>query len=86
MIGWVAVKDDPYFAVSGKDGGFEIQNLPAGSWTFQVWHEKARFVTEVQRNGQPASWSKGRFTIEIAPDGTADLGEIRVAPSLFGKG
>ena len=86
MIGWLAVKDDPYFAVSGKDGSFEIQNLPAGSWTFQVWHEKARSVTEVKRNGQPVSWSKGRFTIEITPDGTADLGEIRVAPSLFGKG
>jgi len=40
MRGYVAVFKHPYFAVTGKDGSFEIGNLPPGSYTITAWHGK----------------------------------------------
>jgi plastocyanin len=39
MVAWVGVVPHPYFAVSGADGSFTIQRVPAGRHTIQVWHE-----------------------------------------------
>jgi hypothetical protein len=42
--GWMhanlAVLDHPYFAVTGADGTFSIQGLPAGTYVLEAWHEK----------------------------------------------
>ena len=75
MSGYVAVRDTPYGVVTGEDGTFEIKNLPAGEWTFQVWHESLD-VNKVQVDGESATWSRGRFTATIQPDATEDLGEL----------
>jgi len=40
MRSYIAVFKNPYFAVTGKDGSFEIPNLPPGSYTITAWHEK----------------------------------------------
>lgn len=40
MKTFVAVMDHPYFAVSGSDGSFKIDGLPAGSYEVEAWHEK----------------------------------------------
>ena len=40
MRGYVAVFKHPYFAVTGKDGSFSLNNLPPGTYTIQAWHEK----------------------------------------------
>jgi plastocyanin len=39
MKGYIAVFKNPYFAVTGKDGSFDIKGLPPGTYTFQAWHE-----------------------------------------------
>jgi hypothetical protein len=36
---YVGVFDHPFFDVTGKDGAFEIKNLPAGKYVVEVWHE-----------------------------------------------
>jgi plastocyanin len=40
MTGWVVVTDNPFFAVSADDGSFTINNVPAGSYTVEAWHER----------------------------------------------
>lgn len=39
MKGYWMIVDHPYAVVSGKDGSFQIDNLPAGDNEFRVWHE-----------------------------------------------
>ena len=40
MGAWIIVAKHPYYAVTGKDGTFRLENVPAGAYTLQVWHEK----------------------------------------------
>jgi plastocyanin len=39
MRGYVAVFKHPYYAVTGKDGSFDLPNLPPGTYTIEAWHE-----------------------------------------------
>ena len=39
MGAYAGVLDHPYFAVSGEDGSFSIEGLPAGTYTLEAWHE-----------------------------------------------
>ena len=63
MFSYVSVMNHPYFAVSGKDGTFKIENLPAGKYTIEVSHRKAGKQTmEVE---VPATGAKeANFTLE----------------------
>lgn len=38
---WASVyaSEHPYVAVTGKDGSFEIKDLPAGKYILKIWHE-----------------------------------------------
>lgn len=40
MVGWVVAADHPYHAVSGDGGKFKIEDVPDGSYTLEIWHEK----------------------------------------------
>ena len=40
MHGWLVATENPYFAVTDKSGTFKLDNVPAGSYTVEVWHEK----------------------------------------------
>jgi hypothetical protein len=82
--GYLLVQEHPYMAVADKDGKLEIKNLPAGKWTFQFWHEKSGYVSELKIDGKPTEWSRGRTEIDIK-SGDNDLGEIVLAPDLFKK-
>ena len=45
MTAYVGVVANPYFAVSGADGTFEIGRVPAGTYTVEAWHEQLGVVT-----------------------------------------
>jgi plastocyanin len=38
MRGFVVVSSHPFFAVSGKDGSFSIDKVPAGKYDVEAWH------------------------------------------------
>ena len=46
MSGFVNVFPHPFFAVTGEDGSFEIENVPPGTYTVEVWHEKLGTVSQ----------------------------------------
>lgn len=78
MKGYVFPRDNPYVAVTGEDGGFELKNLPAGKHDFQVWQESVGGLA-----AKP-EWKKGKFKLEIN-EGDNDLGTVQVSSALFGK-
>ncbi len=40
MKGWWIVAKTPYTAVSDEDGNFSITDIPPGTYTLKIWHEK----------------------------------------------
>lgn len=47
MKGYIAVLKHPFFAVTDKNGHFEIKDLPPGNYTITAWQEK--LGTQVQK-------------------------------------
>lgn len=40
MHSYIGVLDHPFYAVSGTDGSFTIDGLPAGDYVIEAWHEE----------------------------------------------
>lgn len=56
MTGFIWVQNNGWFAVTDKDGKFEIKDVPVGTWDIEAWHE--RFGTKTGKvtvaKGKPA--------------------------------
>jgi plastocyanin len=46
MSGYIVVVPTPYFAVTDKDGNFEIKNIPAGKYALKTWSEDGKPTTQ----------------------------------------
>jgi plastocyanin len=46
MEGFVVVLQNPYFAVSDREGHYEIANVPPGQYVLGVWHPKLKAPTK----------------------------------------
>jgi hypothetical protein len=46
MRGYIAVFKHPFFAATGKDGGFDLSNPPPGTYTIKAWHKKLGTSTQ----------------------------------------
>lgn len=61
MATYVGVVANPFFAVTGKDGSFDLSELPAGTYTIEAWHEKygtqTREVTVADGDSQEISFT-----------------------------
>ena len=40
MASYMGVMDHPFYSVSGADGSFSIDGLPAGDYEIEAWHEE----------------------------------------------
>ena len=80
MKAWLIVSEHPYVAVTGEDGSFEIQNIPAGEWKFRFWHERSGYLQSLVSDGTPAPLEKGNWVLNIAADKTLELGDL-IAPA-----
>ena len=46
MKSYIGVLKHPFYAVTGKDGTYEIKGLPPGEYTIEAWHEKLGTLTQ----------------------------------------
>jgi len=86
MKGYLVVQPHPYMAVSGKDGTFELKNVPAGvPVEFQVWHEASTGSNGAVAVSRPElKWqNNGRFTVTLEPDQALDLKDLKVPASAL---
>jgi hypothetical protein len=68
MGAWVRVFDHPYYAVTDKDGKFEIKLAPAGKFRLVTWHEAK-------------GWGPGGkegIPVEIKANGVTSVGDIKL--------
>lgn len=75
MSASVLIQDHPYVAISDEKGKIHLKNIPAGEWTFHIWHERAGNLREATLNGKLWKWPKGRMTAKIADEEVLDLGK-----------
>lgn len=85
MKGYIVVKDHPYVGITDESGTLQIQNLPAGVWTFKVWQERSGWITRVRQNQVAVNWTRGEVKVHIKPGETLDLGDVFVDPANFEK-
>jgi plastocyanin len=45
MVAFVGVVNHSFFAVTGADGAFALQDVPAGTYTVRTWHEVFGAIT-----------------------------------------
>lgn len=84
MDATILVRDEPYAAISGVDGTFRLENVPAGTWKFQFWHKKSGFMSKLKIEGFEVS-RKGEIEVTVKADGTVDLGEMTIAADALNK-
>jgi plastocyanin len=64
MTTYVGVVTNPYFAVSGEGGAFEIDNVPAGTHTISAWQEEYGVVKKTV-----SVTARGTATVDFAYTG-----------------
>jgi plastocyanin len=74
MAGWLHAFDHPYYAVTGGDGSFQIEGVPAGTYRLQAWHEGWTIVGR-EPNGRLQYDAPRLLTREVVVPAT---GAIRV--------
>lgn len=45
MRAYIVVTEHPFFDVTGRDGAFEIEGVPAGDYTLEAWHPELGLET-----------------------------------------
>ena len=91
MLAYMLPRKNGYYAITAKDGAFEIANLPAGEEVeIQVWHERGggssgALVVETDA-GKELKWDrKGRIKIKLDENETREI-NIAVPASAFRAG
>ena len=85
MTGRVLVRDEPYVAISGETGEFEIKNLPEGEWTFVFWHERGGrdkmggYLMSLRQGCEKVGGCLGEIRVTIKDGEVTDLGTMTIA-------
>ena len=66
MIGWFVASDHPYNSVTTDDGAFELTDVPAGTYTLEIWHESLG-TQEQTVTVESGSTSEVNFTFDTVP-------------------
>jgi hypothetical protein len=80
MRGWWLVLDHPYAAISGKDGTFTIEKVPAGTQKFTAWQDV-----------NDGRWVFGKtpatrvIKVNVKPNKTTSIGVIKIPAAALEK-
>jgi galactose mutarotase-like enzyme len=66
MNAYVGVVNHPYFAVTASEGGYQLKDVPAGTYTMEAWHEKLGTQTQTVTIGEKESKDIS-FTFKAVP-------------------
>jgi hypothetical protein len=69
MKGFIMVFDHPFFAITGEDGSFTIEGVPAGAQKLVVWQETIGYANEGKGAG---------MNVDVQAGKVADIGEIKM--------
>lgn len=83
MRAYLVVRDNPYTGVSDEEGNLKIEGIPAGEWTFTVWHETG--YVKGEQKGKDLGWKRGKVKVKIAAGKDTDLGTIEVPADSLKK-
>jgi plastocyanin len=90
MEAYIGVVDHPYFAVTGDDGSFRLENLPPGDYTIEAWHEEygtqtAQVTVAAQQTGDVSFTFNDTMTGAFVPLGAPldphDHSRVATAPA-----
>jgi hypothetical protein len=65
MFAWVTIVDNPYFAVTDKEGKFTIKNVPPGKYKIVALHRKAEPKGQEKEVEVKDSGATADFTLEV---------------------
>ncbi len=95
MESWGLAVDNPYYATSGKDGRFEIDNIPPGTYKVMVWHPQIggakQYTVTIEPKGKATLDAKieaptGRLyaneAVENPRFGLGIMGDVKIVPTL----
>lgn len=74
MTAYIGVLDHPFFAVTGEDGTFRLENVPPGEYVVEAWHEA--YGTKTQKvvvEGDQAATGDFQFSAKQVVDETTGL-------------
>ena len=83
MRAYLVVRDNPYTGVSDETGTLKIEGIPAGEWSFIVWHETG--YVKGQQKGKDLGWKRGKVNVKIAAGKETDLGTVEVPADSLKK-
>ena len=46
MTAWLIVQENPYYVLTGADGKYKLEGVPAGTYTVQAWQESLGKTTQ----------------------------------------
>jgi plastocyanin len=55
MSGYIVIVPTPYFALTDKNGNYEIKNVPGGKYTLKTWSEDGKVTTQAVEVGAGAT-------------------------------
>ncbi len=80
MEGWSLVLPHPYFAITGNNGFFSIEDIPPGKYNLIVWHPLGQQETMIEIGAENTS----PVNILITPDSPTIYMEEEFANNPFG--
>ncbi len=75
MSAIIVVLKSPYFSVTAKDGGFQIPEVPAGTYRMRVFHERATEQTLAALN-RAVEITEGQ--VQLAPVSVSESGYLQL--------